>query len=170
MSKVQISCWMKSCDQSRVSTVVAGTLGYLDPEYYLTSELSEKSDIYSFGILLLEIITNQRVIDQTRKKPNIAEWVTYVIKKGDTSKIVDPKLQGNYEPRSVWRALEVAMSCANPSSAKRPNMSQVIIKLKECLESENARINTNQDTNSPHSSVELRVTATFDSDMYPKAR
>ncbi|XP_009150292.1 probable LRR receptor-like serine/threonine-protein kinase MEE39 isoform X1 [Brassica rapa] len=157
-------------DQSRVSTVVAGTLGYLDPEYYLTSELSEKSDIYSFGILLLEIITNQRVIDQTRKKPNIAEWVTYVIKKGDTSKIVDPKLQGNYEPRSVWRALEVAMSCANPSSAKRPNMSQVIIKLKECLESENARINTNQDTNSPHSSVELRVTATFDSDMYPKAR
>ncbi|CAH8387068.1 unnamed protein product [Eruca vesicaria subsp. sativa] len=117
-------------DQSRVSTVVAGTLGYLDPEYYLTSELSLKSDIYSFGILLLEIITNQRVIDQTRKKPNIAEWVTYVIKKGDISQIVDPKLQGNYEPRSVWRALEVAMSCANPSSAKRPNMSQVIIKLK----------------------------------------
>ncbi|KAF8108583.1 hypothetical protein N665_0107s0005 [Sinapis alba] len=153
-----------------VSTVVASTLGYLDPEYYLTSELSEKSDIYSFGILLLEIITNQRVIDQTRKKPNIAEWVTYVIKKGDTSQIVDPKLEGNYEPHSVWRALEVAMSCANPSSAKRPNMSQVIIKLKECLESENTRISTNQDTNSRHSSVELRVTATFDSDLYPKAR
>ncbi|KAG2247579.1 hypothetical protein Bca52824_087207 [Brassica carinata] len=101
---------------------------------------------------------------------HLSEWVTYVIKKGDTSKIVDPKLQGNYEPRSVWRALEVAMSCANPSSAKRPNMSQVIIELKECLESENARISTNQDTNSRHSSVELRVTATFDSDMYPKAR
>ncbi|KAL0730357.1 hypothetical protein Bca4012_026450 [Brassica carinata] len=127
-------------DQSRVSTVVAGTLGYFDPENYLTSELFEKSDIYSFGILLLEIITNQLVIDQTRKMINIAEWVTYVIKKGDTSQIVDPKLQGNYEPRSVWRALEVAMSCANPSSTKRPNMSQVIIILKECLESENTRI------------------------------
>ncbi|XP_023638271.1 probable LRR receptor-like serine/threonine-protein kinase MEE39 isoform X2 [Capsella rubella] len=158
-------------DQSQVSTVVAGTLGYLDPEYYLTSELSEKSDVYSFGILLLEIITNQRVIDQTRENPNIAEWVTFVIKKGDTSQIVDPKLHGNYDTRSVWRALEVAMSCANPSSAKRPNMSQVIINLKECLASENARISRNQNMESSHSSVDLNVTVTFDNDdVKPKAR
>ncbi|ANM64055.1 Leucine-rich repeat protein kinase family protein [Arabidopsis thaliana] len=158
-------------DQSQVSTVVAGTLGYLDPEYYLTSELSEKSDVYSFGILLLEIITNQRVIDQTRENPNIAEWVTFVIKKGDTSQIVDPKLHGNYDTHSVWRALEVAMSCANPSSVKRPNMSQVIINLKECLASENTRISrNNQNMDSGHSSDQLNVTVTFDTDVKPKAR
>ncbi|XP_010426071.1 PREDICTED: probable LRR receptor-like serine/threonine-protein kinase MEE39 isoform X1 [Camelina sativa] len=151
-------------DQSQVSTVVAGTLGYLDPEYYLTSELSEKSDVYSFGILLLEIITNQRVIDQTRENPNIAEWVSFVITKGDTSQIVDPKLNGNYDTRSVWKALEVAMSCANPSSSKRPTMSQVIINLKECLASENARINRNQNMESSQSSVDLNVTVTFDTD------
>ncbi|XP_010503251.1 PREDICTED: probable LRR receptor-like serine/threonine-protein kinase MEE39 isoform X2 [Camelina sativa] len=158
-------------DQSQVSTVVAGTLGYLDPEYYLTSELSEKSDVYSFGILLLEIVTNQRVIDQTRENPNIAEWVSFVITKGDTSQIVDPKLNGNYDTRSVWKALEVAMSCANPSSAKRPTMSQVIINLKECLASENARISRNQNMESSHSSVELNVTVTFDTDnVKPIAR
>ncbi|EFH53741.1 predicted protein [Arabidopsis lyrata subsp. lyrata] len=158
-------------DQSRVSTVVAGTLGYLDPEYYLTSELSEKSDVYSFGILLLEIITNQRVIEQTREKPNIAEWVTFLINKGDTSQIVDPKLHGNYDTHSVWRTLEVAMSCANPSSAKRPNMSQVIINLKECLASENARASRIQNMDSGHSSDQLSVTVTFDTDdVKPKAR
>lgn len=138
--------------------------------YYLTSELSVKSDIYSFGILLLEIITNRQVIDQTRERPNIAEWVTFVINKGDTSQLVDPKLRGNYEPRSVWRALEVAMSCANPSSAKRPNMSQVIIKLKECLASEIARTSRCQDMDSRHSSIEMSVSVTFDTDVYPKAR
>ncbi|ESQ37355.1 hypothetical protein EUTSA_v10002794mg [Eutrema salsugineum] len=143
-------------DQTQVSTVVAGTLGYLDPEYYLTSELSEKSDIY--------------MIDQTRERPNIAEWVTFVVNKGDISQIVDSKLQRNYKPRSVWKALELAMSCANPSSAKRPNMSQVIIKLKECLASENARTRRYQDADSHHSSSELRVSVTFDTDLYPKAR
>ncbi|CAN8254977.1 unnamed protein product [Cochlearia groenlandica] len=152
--------------QSQVSTVVAGTLGYLDPEYYLTSELSEKSDIYSFGILLLEMITNQRVIDQTRERTSIVEWVKFVIKKGDTNQIVDPKLQDNYEPRSIWKALEVAMSCANPSSAKRPNMSQVIIKLKECLAFEDSRTSRNQDMDS----VELSVSVTFDTEVNPRAR
>ncbi|CAN8254981.1 unnamed protein product [Cochlearia groenlandica] len=134
--------------------------------YYLTSELSEKSDIYSFGILLLEMITNQRVIDQTRDKTSIVEWVKFVIKKGDTNQIVDPKLQGNYEPRSIWKALEVAMSCANPSSAKRPNMSQVIIKLKECLAFEDSRTSRNQDMDS----VELSVSVTFDTEVNPRAR
>ena len=139
--------------------------------YYLTSELSEKSDVYSFGILLLEIITNQRVIDQTRENPNIAKWVTFVIKKGDTNQIVDPKLHGNYDTHYVWRALEVAMSCANPSSVKRPNMSQVIINLKECLASENTRISrNNQNMDSGHSSDQLNVTVTFDTDVKPKAR
>ena len=94
-----------------------------------------------------------------------------MIKKGDTNQIVDPKLHGNYDTHYVWRALEVAMSCANPSSVKRPNMSQVIINLKECLASENTRISrNNQNMDSGHSSDQLNVTVTFDTDVKPKAR
>ncbi|ESQ30275.1 hypothetical protein EUTSA_v10011248mg [Eutrema salsugineum] len=82
--------------ETHVSTVVAGTPGYLDPEYYRTNWLTEKSDVYSFGIVLLEIITNRSVIDQTREKPHIAEWVGLMLTKGDITSIMDPSLNGDY--------------------------------------------------------------------------
>nr|VDD61052.1 unnamed protein product [Brassica oleracea] len=74
-----------------VSTAVAGTPGYLDPEYHRTNSLSEKSDIYSFGIVLLEIITNQPVIDKTRERTHINEWAVLMLTKGDIRNIIDPK-------------------------------------------------------------------------------
>ncbi|CAA7036743.1 unnamed protein product [Microthlaspi erraticum] len=139
-------------DESHISTAVAGTPGYLDPEYYRTGRLAEMSDIYSFGIVLLEIITNQRVLDQTREQPHIADWTAFMLNRGDITKIMDPNLHGDYNSRSVWRALELAMLCANPSSDKRPNMFQVVIELKECLTSEISMQNKNQDKDSQSSS------------------
>ncbi|CAN8253316.1 unnamed protein product [Cochlearia groenlandica] len=153
--------------ESHVSTVVAGTPGYLDPEYYQTSRLGEKSDVYSFGIVLLEMITNQPVIDVNRKKSHIAQWVGFELNGGDIKKIMDPNLNGDYDSPSVWRALELAMSCANPSSANRPTMSQVVIELKECLVSENSRKNMSRGMDSSSS---LDVSMVFDSGMNPRAR
>ncbi|XP_019085759.1 PREDICTED: probable LRR receptor-like serine/threonine-protein kinase At1g07560 [Camelina sativa] len=154
-------------DESHVSTVVAGTPGYLDPEYYRTGRLAEMSDVYSFGIVLLEIITNQRVIDQSREKPHITEWTAFMLNRGDITRIMDPKLHGDYNSRSVWRAVELAMLCANPSSEKRPTMSQVVIELKECLSSENSMKGKNQDTES-HGSFEMSMS--FDTKAVPSAR
>ncbi|CAA7017649.1 unnamed protein product [Microthlaspi erraticum] len=119
--------------ETHVSTAVAGTPGYLDPEYYRTNRLNEKSDVYSFGIVLLEMVTNRPVIQQNRERQHIAAWVGHMLTKGDIENIVDPRLGKDYEPTSVWKALEIAMSCVNPSSEKRPNMSQVINELKDCL-------------------------------------
>ncbi|CAA7036745.1 unnamed protein product [Microthlaspi erraticum] len=154
--------------ESHVSTVVAGTPGYLDPEYYKTGRLAEMSDVYSFGIVLLEIITNQRVIDQTREKSHITEWTAFMLNRGDITRIMDPNLQGDYNSRSVWRALEVAMLCANPMSEKRPSMSQVIIELKECFRSENSGNSNNQDMNSQNS---LEQSMSFDTKVAtPSAR
>ncbi|ANM70038.1 Leucine-rich repeat protein kinase family protein [Arabidopsis thaliana] len=123
--------------ESYDSTFVAGTPGYLDPEYYPTSRLAAKSDVYSYGIVLLEMITNQPVISE---KYHITEWVGSKLNRGDIIEIMDPNLGGVYDSNSAWRALELAMSCADPSSSKRPTMSQVINELKECLVCENSRM------------------------------
>lgn len=133
--------------------------------YYRTSRLGEKSNVYSFGIVLLEMITNQPVIDQSREKSHITQWVGFELKRGDITKIMDPNLHGDYESRSVWRVLELAMSCANPSSVNRPNMSQVANELKECLVSENSKENRNMDSQSSP-----EVSMSFDTGMFPRAR
>ena len=135
--------------------------------YYRTSRLTEKSDVYSFGIVLLEMITNEPVIDQARAKTHITEWVGFELNSGDISSIMDPNLHGDYDSRSAWRALELAMSCANPSSTRRPSMSQVVIEQKECLVSENSRRNMSRGMES-QSSAEVNII--FDTGMFPMAR
>ncbi|XP_023638654.1 putative receptor-like protein kinase At3g46340 [Capsella rubella] len=145
-------------DESHVSTVIAP--GYLDPE---TGRLAEMSDVYSFGIVLLEIITNQRVIDQAREQSHITEWMAFMLNRGDITRIMDPNLHGDYNSRSVWRALELAMMCANPSSEKRPSMSQVVIELKECLRSENK-------TEGVDSYSSFEQSMSFDTKAVPSAR
>ncbi|KAL0709974.1 hypothetical protein Bca4012_016952 [Brassica carinata] len=98
-----------------------------------SGRLGEKSDVYSFGIVLLEMITNQPVINQTSEKSHITQWVGFKLNQGDIVEIMDPNLHKDYDFNSAWRALELAMLCANPSSSKRPSMSQVIHEIKECL-------------------------------------
>ncbi|KAL1210929.1 putative LRR receptor-like serine/threonine-protein kinase [Cardamine amara subsp. amara] len=153
--------------ESHVSTVVAGTIGYLDPEYYRTNRLTEKSDVYSFGIVLLEVITNQHVIDQSREKPHIAEWVGLMLTKGDINNIMDPSLNQDYDSASVWKAVELAMACMNSSSVRRPSMSQVVAELKECLAYENSRGGASRDIDSKSS---IEVSLTFGTEVNPTAR
>ncbi|XP_056843713.1 probable LRR receptor-like serine/threonine-protein kinase At1g07560 isoform X3 [Raphanus sativus] len=154
--------------ETQVATVVAGTPGYLDPEYYQTNWLHEKSDVYSFGIVLMEIITNRSVIELTREKAHIAEWVKILISGGDLEKIVDSNLGGDYDSNTVWKILELAMSCVSHSSSDRPTMPKVVNVLKECLISENSRIRGQvQDDDSKNS---LELTVAFGTQVTPDAR
>uniref|UniRef100_A0A7N1A3L7 non-specific serine/threonine protein kinase n=1 Tax=Kalanchoe fedtschenkoi TaxID=63787 RepID=A0A7N1A3L7_KALFE len=121
-------------------TVVAGTPGYLDPEYYRTQRLNEKSDVYSFGVVLLEIITSQPMRARSEDRTHISVWVKEVLSTtGDIKSIVDARLQGDYDMNSAWKAIELAMSCVSSASINRPTMSQVVMELKQCLEMEVAR-------------------------------
>ncbi|KAG6727765.1 hypothetical protein I3842_02G140900 [Carya illinoinensis] len=126
---------------THVSTVVAGTPGYLDPEYYITNWLTEKSDVYSFGVVLLEIITGRPVIERSEERTHVSQFVSSMLARGDIKNIADPRLHGNFNSNSVWRAVEIAMGCVSSTAAKRPTMSQVVADLKECMATELARAN-----------------------------
>ncbi|XP_028794817.1 putative leucine-rich repeat receptor-like protein kinase At2g19210 [Neltuma alba] len=125
--------------QSHMSTEVIGTFGYLDPEYYSANRLTEKSDVYSFGIVLLELVTGQRAIIKGQENTHIVNWVTPFVKRGDLQQIVDSRLQGDFDFGSMWKAVEVAISCVSPTASERPSMNYVVPELKESLEMEAAR-------------------------------
>ena len=115
--------------------------------------------MYSFGVVLLEIVTNQPVINQTRERPHINEWVGFMLSKGDIKSIVDPKLMGDYDTNGAWKIVELGLACVNPSSNLRPTMAHVVIELNECVAFENARrqgseeMYTRSSTNFSHTSA-----------------
>ncbi|KHN32668.1 Putative LRR receptor-like serine/threonine-protein kinase [Glycine soja] len=127
--------------ESLVSTVLAGTPGYLDPEYYITNRLTEKSDVYSFGVVLLEIITSKPAItkNQEKDKTHISQWVSSLVAKGDIKSIVDSRLEGDFDNNSVWKAVEIAAACVSPNPNRRPIISVIVTELKESLAMELAR-------------------------------
>ena len=101
--------------------------------------MNEKSDVYSFGVVLLEIITGQTAIIKNPEKVHIIQWVSPMLERGDVKNIVDPRLEGDLDINSVWKAIEVAMACVSPTSIERPIMTYVVLELKQCLAMELAR-------------------------------
>ncbi|KAH9665594.1 protein kinase domain-containing protein [Citrus sinensis] len=126
---------------TRVSTALAGNPGYLDPEYIISDRLTEKSDVHSFGIVLLEIITGQPVIKEIseNEKTHISQWVTSMLAKGDVKNIADPRLKTDFDFDSFLKAVETAMACVSLTAAERPTMNKVSMKLNEYLAMEVAR-------------------------------
>ncbi|XP_072998472.1 probable LRR receptor-like serine/threonine-protein kinase At1g05700 isoform X1 [Typha latifolia] len=117
---------------------VVGTDGFLDPEYFGSGQLHEKSDVYSFGIVLLELITGVPAVERLGRG-HIVEWVGMELDKHEIAGIVDAKLQGEYEPKSMRNVLKLAMRCTMKSTSERPAMREVVAQLKKSLELEVAR-------------------------------
>ncbi|KEH39530.1 putative leucine-rich repeat receptor-like protein kinase At2g19210 isoform X2 [Medicago truncatula] len=120
--------------ETHLSTVIAGTPGYLDPEYNRLSRLREKSDVFSFGVVLLEIITGQPAITKTEDKIHIVQLVSDMLLEREVKDIVDPRLQGDFDINYATKALDTAMACVAQSSMNRPTMRNVVMELKQCLE------------------------------------
>jgi serine/threonine protein kinase len=78
--------------------------------YYLSNQLSAKSDVFSFGVVLLEIITGRPPI-VTGVEGNLLQWVRHMLSGGDIESIVDPKIQEKYDVNSVWKVAELACKC-----------------------------------------------------------
>uniref|UniRef100_A0A0D3EVA2 non-specific serine/threonine protein kinase n=1 Tax=Oryza barthii TaxID=65489 RepID=A0A0D3EVA2_9ORYZ len=118
---------------THISTVAAGTVGYLDPEYHATFHLTVKADVYSFGIVLLEIITGQPSVLVDSEPVHLPNWVRQKIAEGSIHDAVDSRLRHQYDATSVQSVIDLAMSCVENTSIDRPSMTDIVIKLKECL-------------------------------------
>ncbi|OMP07824.1 hypothetical protein CCACVL1_01218 [Corchorus capsularis] len=117
---------------SHMTTRVKGTLGYLAPEYAMWGKVSESCDVYSFGILLLELLTGRKPIEKLPGgvKRTITEWAEPLIAKGRFRDLVDPRLRGNFDENQLKQAINVAALCVQNEPEKRPNMKEVVGMLK----------------------------------------
>ncbi|KAL0306714.1 UNVERIFIED_CONTAM: putative receptor-like protein kinase [Sesamum radiatum] len=108
--------------ESHITTRVMGTFGYVAPEYANTGLLNEKSDIYSFGVLLLEAVTGRDPVDYGRPadEVNLVEWLKMMVGNRRAEEVVDPNLEVKPTTRALKRALLVALRCVDPDSEKRP--------------------------------------------------
>lgn len=126
---------------SYVTTMVAGTPGYLAPEVSFTGRATPESDVYSFGMVVLEIVCGRRSRG-IMEENSLVDSVWNVYEKGDLLKCVDQKLEGNYCEEQVKRSLVVGLACLHPDFMLRPRMRKVVqilmneseplMKLPEC--------------------------------------
>lgn len=108
---------------------VVGTVGYAAPEYVQTGRLTAKSDVWSFGVVLYEIITGRRAVERNlpRAEQKLLEWVRPFV--SDSKKfylIVDPRLEGQYCIKSAQKLASLANKCLTKQPKSRPKMSEVV--------------------------------------------
>ncbi|TQD99157.1 hypothetical protein C1H46_015276 [Malus baccata] len=123
---------------SHVSTAVVGTVGYAAPEYIQTGHLTSKSDVWSYGVFLLELITGRRPVDRNRPKneQKLMEWVRPHLS-SDPKKfqvILDPRLEGKYSIKAAQKLATVASRCLVRAPKSRPKMSEVLEMVNRIME------------------------------------
>ncbi|KAI8558022.1 hypothetical protein RHMOL_Rhmol04G0056400 [Rhododendron molle] len=119
-------------ENTHISTRIAGTIGYMAPEYALRGYLTDKADVYSFGIVALEIVSGKSNTNYRPKEDLVylLDWALVLKQNGNLMELVDPKLGSNFNKIEVTVMINVALMCTNVSPAVRPAMSSVVSMLE----------------------------------------
>ncbi|KAK4857980.1 hypothetical protein QYF36_009057 [Acer negundo] len=115
-------------EKTHISTRVAGTIGYMAPEYALWGYLTYKADVYSFGVVALEIVSG---INNMGFVPDdncacLLDWACHLQQNGKLMELVDPKLKSEFKEEEAERMIKVSLLCTNGSPSLRPTMSEVV--------------------------------------------
>ncbi|KAL2323722.1 hypothetical protein Fmac_028101 [Flemingia macrophylla] len=116
-----------------LSTRVMGTFGYVAPEYAMTGHLLVKSDVYSYGVVLLELLTGRKPVDmsQATGQENLVTWARPILRdKERLEELADPRLGGRYPKEDFVRVCTIAAACVAPEANQRPTMGEVVQSLK----------------------------------------
>ncbi|KAG9446804.1 hypothetical protein H6P81_012932 [Aristolochia fimbriata] len=116
-----------------ISTRVMGTFGYVAPEYAMTGHLLVKSDVYSYGVVLLELLSGRKPVDmsQPQGQENLVTWARPLLTSREgLEQLVDPSLAGNYNFDNMARVAAIASMCVHPEVSQRPFMGEVVQALK----------------------------------------
>ncbi|XP_057870013.1 proline-rich receptor-like protein kinase PERK1 isoform X1 [Cryptomeria japonica] len=121
---------------NHVTTHVVGTFGYLAPEYISSGKFTERSDVYSYGVLLLELVTGRRPVDASHPagSESLVEWarplLDHALDDGNFEGLADHELENNFDRDKMFRMLKVAAACICHSAQRRPRMGQVVRALE----------------------------------------
>ncbi|XP_010487290.1 PREDICTED: probable leucine-rich repeat receptor-like serine/threonine-protein kinase At3g14840 isoform X1 [Camelina sativa] len=119
-------------ENTHISTRVAGTYGYMAPEYAMRGHLTDKADVYSFGIVALEIV-HGKSNTSSRSKAEIfylLDWVHVLRKQNNLVEVIDPRLGTSYNRQEAMTMIQIGMLCTSPAPADRPSMSTVVSVLE----------------------------------------
>ncbi|ONK64258.1 uncharacterized protein A4U43_C07F23760 [Asparagus officinalis] len=120
--------------QSHVTTRVMGTYGYAAPEYVATGHLYVKSDVYGFGVVLLEMLSGQRALDSNRPsgQHNLIEWAKpFLADRRKLARLMDPRLGGQYPSKGALQAAQLTLRCLAGEPKNRPSMKEVVENLEQ---------------------------------------
>ncbi|XP_015696277.1 putative leucine-rich repeat receptor-like serine/threonine-protein kinase At2g19230 [Oryza brachyantha] len=126
----------RDSDTHLSTSILVGTPGYIDPEYHATMMPTSKSDVYGFGVVLLELITGKPPILRVPEPISLIHWVQQCLSHGNIEGVVDAHMYGSYDINSVWKVADIALKCTAQASTQRPTMTEVVSQLEECLDLE----------------------------------
>ncbi|XP_006416321.2 LOW QUALITY PROTEIN: wall-associated receptor kinase 5 [Eutrema salsugineum] len=119
-------------DKEQLTTMVQGTLGYLDPEYYHTGSLNEKSDVYSFGVVLMELISGQKALcfERPQYSKHLVSYFASATKENRLHEVIDGQVMNEGNQREIQEAARVAVECTRLTGEERPRMKEVAAVLE----------------------------------------
>lgn len=132
LSDFGLATWASSCSHHMDTSDVAGTFGYLAPEYFIHGKLNERIDVYAFGVVLLELLSGRKPIDNGHPKgqESLVMWAKHILKEGKTSELLDPNLVNACDPDQFERLVLAATLCIRDAPQSRPDISTVLKLLR----------------------------------------
>ncbi|KAG6657221.1 hypothetical protein CIPAW_04G075000 [Carya illinoinensis] len=127
-------------DQTHLSTLVHGTFGYVDPEYFQSSQFTNKGDVYSFGVVLAELLTGEKAISSTGKRDakSLATFFVSSMEGNNLFDILDSQVLKEAEKEKIITVANLAKRCLNLKGRKRPTMREVAMELEAIQMSQRA--------------------------------